>query len=103
MTRPRRRAPMSEDSAQQIASAMADPRRFEILKMIGARETGLNCSHVRECVDIAAPTLSHHMKELRAANLITVTREGREMHYELRRDVLEAFLGLVRSELLPPP
>lgn len=90
------------DAVQRIATAIADPRRYEILQILAESPTGIHCSSVRECVDIAPPTLSHHMKELRAARLISETRSGREVLYKLRRDKLEAFLRFLRADLLPP-
>ncbi len=58
------------------------------------------CESVRECLDITAPTLSHHMKELETAGLITAKRSGKFTSYQLRRDVLELFLSRLRSEFM---
>ncbi|MFT4114975.1 ArsR/SmtB family transcription factor [Silvibacterium sp.] len=88
---------LSEDQVQLIARALADPRRYDILRHIGS--TGCTpCSSMRECVDISPATLSHHMKELEAAGLVTATRNGKFVNYQLRRDVLDAFYDRLRID-----
>ncbi len=91
---------LSEDQVQNIAKALADPRRYEIIKRISRSAQPLACESVRGCLDITAPTLSHHMKELEVAGLITASRSGKFTSYELRRDVLESFLARLRREFM---
>ena len=52
-----------------ISRALADPRRFEILKQISACGKALPCGNLRDCMPITAATLSHHIKELETAAL----------------------------------
>jgi ArsR family transcriptional regulator len=91
---------LSEDQVQNIAKALADPRRYEIIKRISRSAQPLACESVRGCLEITAPTLSHHMKELEVAGLITVRRSGKFINYEFRRDVLESFLASLRREFM---
>ncbi|GGH04049.1 ArsR/SmtB family transcription factor [Silvibacterium dinghuense] len=89
---------LTEDQVQLIAKALADPRRYEILRRIGAAEGSTPCSSMRDCVEISPATLSHHMKELETAGLVTATRNGKFVNYQLRRDVLDAFYHRLRSD-----
>jgi len=90
-------AQITEEQLHLIAKALADPRRYEILKQIGAHNGSLSCTDVRECQPVSAATLSHHVKELEAAGLITITRKGKFAHFALHRDVLHAYLAHLKK------
>lgn len=83
---------LSSNQMSLIAKALADPRRFEILRQIGARHGALSCSEIRECQPVTAATLSHHLKELETAGLVTISRRGKFADLIFRRDVLRAYL-----------
>jgi ArsR family transcriptional regulator, arsenate/arsenite/antimonite-responsive transcriptional repressor len=82
---------LSEEQIHLVAKALADPRRLELLRQIGSCKGPLQCADIKECHEVSAATLSHHMKELETAGLVRVTREGKFASYTLRRDVLTAY------------
>jgi len=88
---------LSERQLRLIAKALADPRRHQILQHVGSESEGVLCAHVRKRHSVTAATLSHHIKELKNAGLVEITREGKSMRLQLQRDVFEAYLNHLHS------
>lgn len=92
-----KRKTLSADQIRLISKALADPRRHEILKQIGEKKCPLACQDVREQQAISAATLSHHVKELEHAGLISITRDGKFAHLTVERDTLQAYIDHLKT------
>lgn len=77
-------------SLQLTLKALADPTRREILNMLkgGRRSAG----EIGAQFDITAAAVSRHLSVLKDADLITDTREGKYIFYELNASVLEEIM-----------
>src|SRR5438093_8520319 len=87
-----------------VLSAMADPVRLRLLRVL-AREPGPNpCAPFIYGVEVTMATLSHHWRVLREAGVTTTVVDGRRRLVSLRRDDLEhRFPGLLDAILTPEP
>jgi ArsR family transcriptional regulator len=91
-----RKSRMTQEQFDAIARALADPRRFAILKQIAAQPT-LGCGALKEHDTISPATISHHLKELQEAGLVDVAREGRCANLTLRREMWDAYVAQLNS------
>jgi ArsR family transcriptional regulator len=82
---------MEKRQFTRIAKALADPRRFEILQQIAGEEE-VSCASVKECHNITAATLSHHLKELESSGLISLRKESKYVHLRLNRAAWKSYL-----------
>jgi ArsR family transcriptional regulator len=99
-------ARLSRARRTAILKALADPRRFELLEKIAQANCPLGCAQARAALPISAATLSHHIKELETAGLITVRREGKFHFLSLRPGVLQALsthLAALEKPACPAP
>lgn len=87
---------LSEAEVMSINKALADPRRFELFRHIAQGES-VTCSECRESIPISPATMSHHLKELESAGLITSSREGKFMRLDLRKKVWKSYLSHLKE------
>ena len=56
--------------------ALGDPTRLEIFHLIASQGEPICVCDIVERFDLSQPTISHHLKTLRDAGLVTVSRQG---------------------------
>jgi ArsR family transcriptional regulator, arsenate/arsenite/antimonite-responsive transcriptional repressor len=87
---------MKSDAVVRALSALAHPSRLEVFRLLVRRgPEGYPPGDLAERLDIAAPTLSFHLKELAQAGLVEFRRDGRFLYYSAnmeRMNTLVSFL-----------
>ncbi len=91
---------MDERRFQKAAKALADPRRFGILQTIAASNAGKICSgNICETVSVAQATVSHHLKELTEADLITPHCEGQFKFFAVNYETINDYISELKNRL----
>ena len=95
------REPLSEPQASDLArrfKALGDPVRLRLLSLIASHKGGEACvCDLSGVFDLTGPTISHHLKVLREAGLISGERRGTWVYYRVHPEVL----GQLSAVLLP--
>lgn len=73
---------MNEKTAVVALAALAQEARLRVFRaLVGAGPEGMTPGALSALLDIPGSTLSFHLKELVHAELVSVEREGRNLHY----------------------
>ena len=81
--------PMSE-----IFKALGDPTRLGIMQMLTGKE--MCVCEIIEAFDKSQPAISHHLKILKQAGLLSEAREGKWIMYRIRPEVAAAAAAALR-------
>jgi ArsR family transcriptional regulator, arsenate/arsenite/antimonite-responsive transcriptional repressor len=80
------------ESARAVASVarvLADPVRVQLLDLLRARPDAVCQCELTPLFEISQPTLSHHLRKLADAGLVSVDRRGRWAYYSAEPNPLE--------------
>jgi ArsR family transcriptional regulator, arsenate/arsenite/antimonite-responsive transcriptional repressor len=80
--------PLDLADAQRLAEqlrALADPMRLQLLSLVMTCDSACICD-LTDPVGLSQPTVSHHMRILVEAGLLTREKRGRWVHYSVVPD-----------------
>ncbi|GAA2934599.1 metalloregulator ArsR/SmtB family transcription factor [Streptomyces enissocaesilis] len=96
-------AALSEEAAEVMAGmfkALSDPVRLRLLSRVASHPAGEACVCDIADVGVSQPTVSHHLKKLREAGLLTSERRATWVYYRPAPGALAA-LGAFLTETEP--
>ena len=84
------------DPEIRLLSALADPTRLAIVRQLAADVETCACDFT-SCCDVGQPTVSHHLRVLREAGIVTSERRGQWIFYRLSSDTADRLTAIARS------
>jgi ArsR family transcriptional regulator len=87
------------DPDVRLLTALADPTRLAIVRQLATEAETCACNFTA-CCDVAQPTVSHHLRVLREAGIVTAERRGQWIFYRLAPTTAER-LGAIARGLVP--
>lgn len=100
---PLTREPLSAGAAAELAhtlKALADPARLRLLSMVAAHDGGEACvCDLTEPLGLTQPTVSHHLKVLVDAGLLTRDKRGVWAYYAIVPGALDSLAAVLSSQV----
>lgn len=72
---------------QSILEAISDPTRRQILDLLKSGEK--SAGELGQEFSISGPSMSHHLRKLKSADLVTTTRRGQNIYYTINTSVFD--------------
>ena len=93
------RESLTRQAAVEMAvklKALSDPVRLRLLSLVASHAGGEACvCDISAGVEVSQPTVSHHLKVLRDAGLLTSQRRASWVYYAVVPEALRALSGLL--------
>lgn len=87
---------MTAKEIERISKALGDPHRLKIMQQVSKLGV-LPCSEICEMINLAQPSVSHHLKQLTDSGLLLPEKEGRNVRYTINRKLLADYTGYLTS------
>lgn len=90
---------MKANDAVLALGALAQESRLAVFRVLVKRgPEGFTPGDLLERIDVPAPTLSFHLKELQRAGLVQARREGRFLNYSASFEKMQALMSFLTEE-----
>ena len=90
------------EEAATLFTALADPTRIAVLKLLADRQEEVCVCDITRNFRLGQPTISHHLKLLRMARLVSTSKRGKWVHYSLHPENAEKVRQLLRVTFAQP-
>ncbi|NEP18688.1 MAG: winged helix-turn-helix transcriptional regulator [Leptolyngbya sp. SIO4C1] len=90
------------DHAEAMAAvfaALGQSSRLKIVRLLlSAHPQGLPAGEIQAALEIAAPTLSHHLDKLRQAGVVVAQKDRQWIWYSVRSEALKQLIDFLFEE-----
>jgi ArsR family transcriptional regulator len=84
---------VEDKKIEKISKALSDVKRIAILKQLRKKKNCLYCSEINDFLNLAQPSVSHHLKQLVDAELLIPEKEGRIVRYRLNEKIFNDYIA----------
>lgn len=91
---------LDDRAVVRVLKALGDTTRFRMVQEVAAAGE-LCCKEVVERFDISQPTISHHLKVLCLAGVLSVRCQGKHRYASLNQDLMTRLSSVLRERLMP--
>lgn len=85
------------EPAAALLKAVADPYRLTMLATLAASDREVCVCDFTDALPLNQPTVSHHLRILRDAGLVSCERRGTWVYYQLEPDALKRLNGALET------
>ncbi|MEO1403847.1 MAG: metalloregulator ArsR/SmtB family transcription factor [Cyanobacteria bacterium J06635_1] len=94
--------PLAQQSIDEIATtfaALGQPSRLKVVRLLlSAYPKGLPAGEIQKELEIAAPTLSHHLDKLRQVGIVAAEKDRQWIWYSVRSESLKHLIDFLFEE-----
>ncbi|HEY8424487.1 MAG TPA: metalloregulator ArsR/SmtB family transcription factor [Limnochordales bacterium] len=91
---------MTGQDLMRMLQAVGDPIRMQLVFLVGSRGP-MNVTDITSQFKLSRPAISHHLKVLKDAGVLTGEKRGKEVYYRLNRhravDALRSLADAIES------
>jgi ArsR family transcriptional regulator len=89
---------MNQEEVMRVLQSLSDPVRLDIVYLLG-REGPMNVNRIASNFRISRPAISHHLKVLRSAKIVSATKNGQEVENQFEGEHVVAWLREIADQL----
>jgi ArsR family transcriptional regulator len=89
---------LEAEATAALFRALAEPARVKILNLLATSEVPVCACEFEPALGLAQPTVSHHLKRLTDAGLLTREQRGRWAYFSLRPEALTRIVDIIELE-----
>ncbi len=87
----------ADETHVEAFKALAHVSRLQVFFVLVKAGREMSVGEIQDAVEIAGPTLSHHLDILRRAGLLESRKEERYVYYTVKRDTVTGIVRLLTA------